>query len=397
MGTSPWWVYEASTGMWKHRDGRTVAPGTGPDPELPPLFAGHKPFQVRFGMNSAENAANPLTPPRPQYDEAVTILGGHARLNVRRVFDFSNGISTNMANQMVEEPDQQVDCLPVMSFKVAGDDWDGVYAGAHDAELTTLRNWAIARRAAGKGPVLCGFHHEPNSDGPTADNLVNMQHWGRMQLYALNFMTGWATRGITNTGGTYNAAQDVRDILAWAPIANGFWWGTKFPHDDLIAAAYTPTLIAAFNDRGGPLGADMYDPTNATYSRDANNDRIEASITFASNYDSCWREIQKMCTWARANNVKSIGFGEMGNVLLANWDKTADQLMANRDIISYACTFNNFQASKWDWRHIPANYGIYNETNSNGLVDYGGDALSAGYVSKFITMRDRCWTETTPF
>ena len=401
------WTFKAADNKWHHPDGRTIDAGTAPPPPPPgPLFAGHLPFQVQIGMNAPEDTGNPTAPPRPQYTEAVALLGGDVG-TVRRVYDFGNWISNSVLNGMVAEADAD-GVMPIGSLKVPGERWDQVIAGAFDADLTTLRNWAIARRTAGKGPVLMTIHHEPNNNGPwsasrpptnggTDYNLENMRTWGKMELYALNFMTGWASRGISNTGGTYNAAEDVRDIMPWHCIANGFWWGTKFPHDDLIAAAYTPTLIAAFNDRGGPLAADVYDPTNATYQRDANGDRIESSITFASNYDSCWREIQKMCAWARANNVKVIGFGEMGNVLTANYNNTIDQLMANRDIIAFACIFNNMAASKWDWVHKPADYPAYNGTNSNGLTDFGGDQLSQNYIDRFKVLLARSYAETAPF
>lgn len=391
----PVWIYGAD-GLWHQAEGATGEPGTDPPPPPPSTvkFAGHLPFQVRIGMNAVENKSNPNAAPRPQYDEAATLVGGDPG-NVRRVFDGGNWISTNRLNTMVSETDESGQ-LAVGSLKVPSNRWDLVIAGNYDADLVTLRNWAIARRAAGKSPVLMTIHHEPNGDGPGSDNVANMRTWGLMQMYALNFFTGWRSRGTSNTGGTYNAGEDVRDIMAWTAIANGFWWGTKFYHPDRIAAAYPADLIAAFNDRGGPLCADMYDPTNATYTRTDGN-RVESSITFAANYDSCWRQIQRMVTWARTNNVKAIGFGEMGNVTLANWDKTIEQLLTNRDIIAYACTFNNFQNSKWDWRHIPANYPVYNATNQHGLVDYGGDSLSAGYIEKFKTLRDRAYAETNPF
>lgn len=399
------YVYE-SDGKWHNRSGDVVDPGTVTPPGNDPLFAGHVPFQTLIGFNAPDEGASSM----PDYAEALPAIGatgGNAYYagNVRRLFSASPPTTTSL-NNMLAKCDAR-NQLPVLSFKV-NDRWDEVAQGLLDNYIDPIVTVAKARRTANGGngkPFLVGFHHEPNSNGPTTDNLTNLTWWGLMQLYSLNYVTGWKSRGATNVGGTYVAADDVRDIVSWAPIANGFFWGTKFSYPDRIAACYPPDLIDAFNDRGGPLGADMYDPTldNITLSYDSNNYRIEASFVYPSNYDRCWREIQTMVAWARTNNVKSIGFGEMGNTNQANWQATIDQLMLNRDIISYALVFNNLQNSKWDWRLIPQDWGDtngFNPTQTVGgvtVVDYGGDPLSSAYIVKYKNLVDRSITETDPF
>lgn len=391
-------------GLWRSRDGKTVDPsGTPPVDPGTPLFAGHIPYRVIVGMNAADDGSGVI----PEYQLAGQVMGGGIYYGqARRMFSSATPTLTKLTS-MVNACESRGQ-LPVVSFKVGGD-WQGTAEGSHDDWLTMIRTYGINKRVANGGnglPFLIGLHHEPNGDWPSGMTAEEgLAWWGRMHVRLLNVVTGWASRGYGNTGGTYNASQDVRDIISVSPIANGFWWGTKFSYPSRVAAAYSPELIAAFNDRGGPLMADMYDPTldNVSVTYTSDGDRVEASFGYPSNYDRCWREIQTMVAWARANGVKSIGFGEMGNTNQANWDATTDQLMANRDVISVALFFNNWQASKWDWRAWPANggdlYGLNATYVRDGvtMVDRGGDPLSAAYISKFKTMIDRSLAETSPF
>lgn len=388
MAEEPVWIM-GSDGKWRNASGATLGAGTLPPAELPPLFPGHIANRVLVGMNAADDTGNPTGPPRPQYTEQATLIPGGTGY-VRRVFS-SNWYSTSKLNEMIGVCEAR-NQLPVLSFKV-NNDWDGVANGDYDADLATWRAQAIAKRTANGGngkPYLASIHHEPNSDGPAGLTLLEqLTWWGKMQLHCVNYFSGWRT-------GTYNPAEDVSDIIVWAPIANGFWWGTKAYYPDRIAAALPPELIAALNRSGGPVLADMYDPPPNSWTYDTAGNRMESSFAFNSNYDRCWRLIEKMVAWARANQVKSIGFGEFGNVTLANWDLTIEQIMDNRDIISIALMYNNFQNSRWDWRALPADYPAYNGTNSRGLVDTGGDTLSAAYIDKFVTLRDRSVAETSP-
>lgn len=399
-------IYHTSDDKWHNAGGETVDGTTTPPIDTDPLYPGHLPFQVRTGFNAPDEGASAL----PDYNEALTAIGASGaglkyRGNVRRMFSASPPTVSSI-NAMLTKADNRSQ-LPVISFKV-NEEWDNVANGLRDTWIDPIVTVAKSRRVANGGnglPFLVSFHHEPNGDGPGTDNLANLVWWGKMQLYALNYTTGWKSRGATNTGGTYVAADDVRDIAVWAPIANGFFWGTKFSYPDRIAAVYPPELIDAMNDRGGPLMADHYDPTlgNVTVTYDSNNYRNEGAFVYPSNYDRSWRQIQKMADWARANGVKSIGCGEMGNTNQANWDLTIDTLMDNRDIISIAMMFNNLQNSKWDWRMIPIGWGQANGLNPtqtiNGVtvVDYGGDPLSAAYIVKYKNMIDRSLTETDPF
>lgn len=376
-----------SDGAWRTWTGGTVTPPTDPDPEpLPPLFPGHIPNRVIIGMNAPDDTGSPTAAPRPKYTEQYSMIPGGMGY-ARRMFS-SNWWSRSKMNSMInacEEHDQ----LPVVSFKV-GNDWNGVANGNYDDDLLDLVDYARDKRVVNGGngnPFLISIHHEPNSDGPSGMTILQqLTWWGRMHEHLLDVLHG-------DAGGN---SEDVTDIAVVAPIANGFWWGSKASHPDRIAAALPPSLIAKMNAFGGPIMSDCYDPAPNTWSR-VGGHRNEASFTFNSNYDRCWRNMQGMVNWARANNVKSIGFGEFGNVTLTNWDLTTDVLMDNRDLISVALMYNNFVNSRWDWRAVPNGYPSYNPVNSKGLTDAGGDNLSAAYITKFVNLRDRSVAETDPF
>lgn len=398
----------ADDGKWHRFDGVTVDASSNPPPvDIPPLFPGHLPFQLRVGFNAPDEGAAAL----PDYTEMISAIGAQGDNirylgNVRRLF--SSGTTTASALRAMLAKTDARGQLAVISFKV-NNLWDEVANGLHDNWIDPIITVAKERRTVNGGngiPFLISFHHEPNGDGPAGMDVVTaLTWWGRMQFYALNYITGWASRGYGSSGGTYDALNDVRDIAVWAPIANGFWWGTKFYYPDRIAAAFPPAFITAMNDRGGPILADHYDPTlkNVTVSYDSNNYRIESSIVYPSNYDRAWRQIQKMCDWARTNGVKAVGSGEIGNTNQANWQLCIDTALDNRDIFVIWLGFNNFQNSAWDWRMIPVGWGLtygLNPTQSGTgwtLVDYGGDPLSAAYQVKYKYLVDRALAETNPF
>lgn len=399
-------TYESDT-LWHRYDGGTIPASVNPPTELPPLYPGHLAFQVRVGFNAPDEGASAL----PDYNEMISAIGAtgdNVRYlgNVRRLFSSTTTTASELRSMLAKCDARNQ--LPVITFKV-NNEFDQVAMGNRDSWITPIITVAKERRVANGGsgkPFLISFHHEPNGNGPAGMTLIEqLTWWGRMQFYSLNYITGWKTRGYTNVGGTYDANDDVRDIAVWAPIANGFWWGTKFPHDDRIAAAFPPDFINAMNDRGGPILADHYDPTlkNMTISYDSNNYRIESSFVYASNYDRSWRQIEKMCAWARANGVKAVGAGEVGNTNQANYQQNIDIVMANRDVFTIWLAFNNFQNSAWDWRMIPVGWGLTNGLNPTQsgsgwtLPDYGGDPLSAAYITKYKNLVDRSLSETTPF
>lgn len=380
--TSPY-VFCAD-GKWRDASGKVLNGSPGPAPDPTPgvaKFAGHVPWRVLIGMNAPDDKANTATLPRPQFTEAAGFLGGNPGY-IRRTFGtwISNAEATSLA-AAADAANQ----YPVISFKVPSTRWDLVVSGFYDNDLVVLRNWAIARRASNK-PVGAGIHHEPDGDGPIgnaagADRIANLRLWADMQAHCVDFFTGWRT-------GVYNVAEDISDILAWTTIANGNWWGKRFPKADRIAAAYPGSLIAKMRrvnsptrPGGGMMMADFYD------ANPPNGDRLNPG-GWTGIEDRASVQMQGIVNWARANNVKAIGCGEFGCVNDYEFDNCWDVMRTNRDIWAGSTHFNNFTNSRWDWRMIPDSYPSLHPVNSKGLTDLGGTPITASYIPKFVAIRD---------
>jgi hypothetical protein len=334
-------------------------------------FPGHVANRVLVGYAAPSSGGN-----RPDWDEAPAIIG--QPVYEARRFEPS-WINTTDFNKMVDEA-AEVNALPVISFKVPGNDWIGVATGNYDADLTDLYDLAVGQRTAGPGgiprPFLCSFHHEPAGDGALGE-------WASMQRYCAWYFGG--RRGGTATS-TYNAAHDVRDIMGWAPCGNGFWWATNnSTHTTARGQAFPATLITALNANRGVVMNDFYDVDYP--------DMELAKTSVAARVpdpNSAWPRvsgrISNFITWARANGVQASGCGEFGAIdgteLTACWQV----MRANRDIWCIANYFNSFANSDHEWRLIPSTYPAYNGTAPNGFVDFGGNAQSQGRLNAFKTM-----------
>lgn len=389
--------YYMGDGVWRDRAGNTAGSGTNPDPDPEGVsrFAGHTPFRVLIGMNAPEDKSNPATTPRPQYSEAESFLTvNHKGGYVRRTFSGTNWYTDARFNQLVAEADAHLPHkqLPVISFKVPSTRWDLLIAGNYDADLTAWRNKAKARRTANGGsgkPMLAGIHHEPDGNGPIgtpggADRIANLTLWGQMQEYCVDFMSGWRT-------GVYNPAEDVSDIMGWVTIANGHWFGARFPKPDRIAAAYPRSLVDKMIRGRGVMMADFYDanPPNGSRTNPGG---------WNGNEDRAHVQMQGFVTWARSKGSPMIGCGEFGCVNDYEFDNVWDVMYENRDIWAIGLHFNNFLNSRWDWRMVPASYPAYNPVNDKGLVDNGGNSVTASYIPKYNTMVARSadpanWTQ----
>lgn len=377
--------YYVAPGVWKDRAGNTAGGGIGPPP--PPVgeskFAGHTPYRVLIGMNAPDDQANTSSTPRPQYTEAETFLTpNHKGGYVRRTFSGTNWYTDARFNALVADADSHLpyNQLPVITFKVPATRWDLVLNGTYDADLVLWRNKAKARRLANGGngkPMLAGIHHEPDGNGPIgspggADRIANLELWGAMQEYCVNFMSGWAT-------GSYVAANDVSDIMGWVTIANGHWFGSRFPKPDRYNAAYPQSLVNAMKRGRGVMMADFYD------ANPPNGDRLNPG-GWQGNEDRASVQIQGYVTWARNHGEPMLGCGEFGCVNDYEFDNVWDVMYANRDIWAIGLHFNNFTNSRWDWRMVPDSYPSYNPVNSKGLTDLGGTPVTASYIPKYNLM-----------
>jgi hypothetical protein len=89
-------------------------------------FPGHVANRVLVGMASPSDGGN-----RPAWTEAQTLIG--QPIYEARRFEPS-WINTTDFNKMVGEADD-ANALPVISFKVPGDNWAGIPQGVYDADL----------------------------------------------------------------------------------------------------------------------------------------------------------------------------------------------------------------------------------------------------------------------
>lgn len=363
-----------------------VEPPTDPDPPPEPpasgsLFAGHIPGRLLWGMAASESL-------KPTYNEALSIIGG--QVYERRHF-FST-TTTDAMTSMLTKTDAAGQ-YAVLSGKVPNDNWTLVVNGGYDSTLNIMRDVAVARRNAGKPAFAMGLHHEPDGDGPIgdpkgADRIANLSLWCKMQIYCSNYFAGWGT-DVNGNKTTYNAANDVRDIMAWQSVANGNWWGLRFPKPDRIAAGYSAKLAQTYTENKSLALADFYDANPPNGDRDFPGG-------YATNADRASRQMLGYIRWARdMGSGFGIGCGEFSTTEETEQQRVFDLMMANRDIWAIANWFNNFANSRWEWRLIPDSYpsnGYINTTKTssqypNGFPDQGGSQATERNLVKFRALR----------
>lgn len=329
-----------------------------------PLFAGHTPGTVEWGMNA------PLTQWRPTHDEARTMIGGD--FYVDRHFT-SGEVTESWLNERLAMTDA-TGCYGVMSCKVANQ-WDQVVNGSKDYLLDRVKNVALARKAQGKRPFAFTIHHEPDGDGPGSNRISNLTIWGQMQEYCSNYLA------------PYN------DAVVWCCIANGHWFGA-FPKPDRIAAALPDSLYSTFAANKGIVMADFYDPNPPNNNRDN-----PGGWSGLGAQNMAHDQIAEFINYAKTGGRPKValGCGEFGSVRDEHMQEVFDVTMAHRDVWAISLYFNNFANSRWDWRLIPDDYPAYNGT-SGELTDTGGSVMSELLLEKFRECRNLSRTPiyTTP-
>lgn len=378
MSTLESWtmVNGATEIVYRGRTAIPIPPATGNS-----LFAGHIPWRNLWGMNASKTL-------RPTLSEAKTIITGNMYAN--RGYTTTE-VTTTWLNNALATTDASGE-YAVISAKITNNAWDQVVSGAKDTMLNIVRNVAITRRAQGKAPFAFTIQHEPDGKGPIGspstdndDRLANLVLWGQMQEYCSNYFAG-----IKNS--VYTSANDVSDVMAWCAIANGHWFGTKFPKPDRIAAAYPQSLYNTFEQNRSILMADFYDANPPNGDRDnpggypSDADRTSVQMAGFLNWgDSC-------------GGTVAMGCGEFGTTEDTQMQAVFDLVMSRRDVWAITMYFNNFANSRWDWRLITDAYPAYNGTNGNGLVDQGGSAMTELQLNKFRVLRDLSITVpyTTP-
>lgn len=332
------------------------------------LFAGHIPNRAFVGMATPDDGSNS----NPGWAEALRILNQP----VYESRSYTQGVySASSLASMLARADA-AGAYPNLSFKPGT--YTNVTNGSTDTTLAALANAAKARRTAGPGgtpmPFAMGYHHEP-----AGDSAGTLAEWAAMQIYCCWYFAG--RRGGTPTS-PYVAANDVSDIMAWAPIGNGFWWRASAAGSADAAAAYPQALIDALRINRGILQADFYDADYVNQSGAMTNPALRTPGTGVRTSV----RIRNFITWARNHHSGALGCGEFGVIDGAEMTACWQVIRANRDIWGVATYFNSMVNSDHDWRCIPANYPAGNPTSSKGLVDFGGDAQSAGRLAAFKTM-----------
>lgn len=335
------------------------------------LFAGHTPWRNYWGMLASSSA-------RPVESEAKTIIGG---ANYANRYYTTSEVTTTWLNNKLAATDAAGE-YAVLSCKITGTAWDQVVAGNKDTMLNIVRDVAITRRGLGKPPFAFTIHHEPDGNGPigdpannNADRLANLQLWGQMQMYCSDYFAG-----IKDS--VYNAGNDVSDMVAWAAIANGHWFGSKFPKPDRIAAAYPPELYAKFEQNKSILMADFYD------ANPPNGDRDNPG-GYAADADRTSVQMAGFLAWGDSyGGTVAMGTGEFGTTQDTEMQNVFDLVMSRRDVWAITLYFNSFVNSRWDWRLILDSYPAYNGTNSKGLVDQGGSAMTELQLIKYRALRN---------
>jgi len=191
--------------------------------------------------------------------------------------------------------------LPVLSFKVPGNDWSGVASGRYDAALRTL----AAQLSAVGGEVFVTLHHEPTGDGSPSAYAAMMRH-------ALPIL-----------GAPANVDA--------GPIVNGFWWsdGAQGLSDAQIAQWLPPDVLSVSE----VVAADTYQGGDAAHPGE------DAGV-----------KIRNLSRWADRVGVERLGIGEYNGVDARSIKAAGDAILADPRF-AFADIFNssNNNRAGIDW------------------------------------------------
>lgn len=222
--------------------------------------------------------------------------------------------------------------LPVMSFKVPGNDWAGVAAGRYDGALVALRD----RLGALPGRVFVTLHHEPSTDGSPAD-------WAAMQRHALPILSPPA-----------NVEAGV--------IANGFWW-SQGPQGltDAQIAQWLPADVVRLAE---VVAADTYQ--GGTTARPGEDAGVK---------------IRGLSAWASRTGVSRLGIGEY-NGLTGSALRSAGSAVLNDSRFVFALCFNSSENNRQgvNWKLEGDRLAAFQETVQASRAGRG-DATSPAPAS----------------
>ena len=187
--------------------------------------------------------------------------------------------------------EQAVGRMPVVSFKVPGDDWAAVAAGHYDDLLL----YVVRELAAPGGRVFVTLHHEPASDGSPVDYAAMMRH-------ALPIL-----------GAPTNVDA--------GPVLNGFWWSNERQGlTDQEISRWLPPDVLAVSEL---VAVDSYDTWF--------NDRV---------IEDAARKTVNFSAWARDVGVERLGVAEYSGATPESLEKSGRVVLSNPRM-EFALVFNS--------------------------------------------------------
>lgn len=240
---------------------------------------------VRIGMSS----------PRSEWATAFAEVGS---VDARRLF---GELASPSSIVTLAGSEIAAGRLPILSFKVPGDDWAGVAAGRYDAQLRSL----TAALDALPGRVFVTLHHEPVGDGTAAS-------YAAMQRRALPIL-----------GAPSNVLAGV--------IVNGFWWSAgRQGYTDAEIAAWLPADVRGLAE---VVAADTYQ-----------------GGTTADPGEDAGVKIRRMSAWATRVGVRRLGIGEYNGLDADAITSAGDAILDDPRFVFGSC-FNSSENNRVgvDW------------------------------------------------
>ncbi len=240
---------------------------------------------VLIGMSTA----------RAEWNQRLAEVGG---VDARRLFD---DLASSSSTITLARSELMAGRMPILSFKLPGNDWAGAAAGNYDSQLRAL----ATSLAALPGRVFVTIHHEPMGDGTPAA-------YAAMQRHVLPILSPPA-----------NVEAGV--------IVNGFWWSAMSQGmTDAEISQWLPADVLALAEI---VAADTYQGgTNANPGEDAGV------------------KIRRMSAWAARVGVTRLGIGEFNGLDAPAIRAAGDAVLADPHFVFASC-FNSSQnnAPGVDW------------------------------------------------
>lgn len=327
--------------------------------------AGVIPFRVLIGITAPDSGpSRPLwgnVPSSQSYDttavrnygDALTIIeGGVASRRIEHKRAYSGSFQTAEFNSGVNNvEDRDASLIPIVSFKHA--DVPGILAGTYDnSALADIRTAVKARRGTGKPAVWLSNQHEPSNAASTI-----LSNWGKMHAYLSNYFAGWdSTSGGAKVAGSYVAANDVRDVMTWVSINNGF----IFPSNTTLLNQTEPAIKhQMFAENGSIAMADIYEPISETGDWLVSGNGITTRAVIKDSLRRPSEKGQDFVDYMRQHAPGVLlGFGEIGTADGPEWTRTCQMSFDNRDVVVSLAYFDSGANSKWEWRLIPDAYPV---------------------------------------